>query len=249
MIAFSQQMVSRPSTLVFLLGKFFRFGMYFLFLVFLLQKTSSLASYTPNQALLVFLIFTLVDSLTQMFFRGAYMFRPLIVEGGFDFYLVQPMNPLFRSLTRYTDIIDLVTLIPLMVFVVWFIATTNLFVSIAGLMWAILLIINAILIGTAAHILVLAFGILYLEVDNALWLYRDLSAMGRFPIDIYQEPLRSILTFIIPLGIMFLFPAQALFGTLNNYLLVVSLAIGPLSLYLSLKYWQYALKRYSSASS
>lgn len=177
------------------------------------------------------------------------MFRPLVVQGGFDYLLVQPANPLFRSLTRFTDIFDFVTIFPLALYISWYVSSQHLFTSITSIIFFVTLIFNAFLIGTAAHIAILAIGILYLEVDSALWIYRDLTAMGRFPIEVYKEPVRSALTFIIPLGVMFLFPAKALFGQLSITLLITSLIVGPALTYLSLKFWQHALSRYSSASS
>jgi ABC-2 type transport system permease protein len=95
----------------------------------------------------------------------------------------------------------------------------------------------------------LGFGILTTAVDNMIMLYRDLTQMGRFPIEIYHEPLRGILTFVIPVGIMMTFPTKALFGLLSIQGISIALALGLGLFVLSMKFWQYSLKQYSSASS
>ena len=66
-----------------------------------------------------------------------------------------------------------------------------------------------LVISAAFHILVLAMGIITLEIDHTVMIYRDLVGLGRFPIDIYKEPLRSLITFIVPIGLMISIPAGA----------------------------------------
>jgi ABC-2 type transport system permease protein len=121
--------------------------------------------------------------------------------------------------------------------------------SFLGLILYILLIFNAFVIATAFHIAVLAIGILTTEVDNTIMLYRDITRVGMMPIDIYHEPLRSFLTFVIPVGIMMSFPVKVLLGLLSWWGVVSSLILGAIFLGLSLKFWGYALNQYSSASS
>ena len=87
------------------------------------------------------------------------------------------------------------------------------------------------------------------EIDHAVMLYRDVSGMGRFPIDIYREPIRGVLTFALPVGIMMRFPVKALFGLLSPMLIIYALLFSLLFFYFSLKIWDWSLKKYSSASS
>jgi ABC-2 type transport system permease protein len=87
------------------------------------------------------------------------------------------------------------------------------------------------------------------EIDHAVMIYRDLTSMGRVPVDIYKEPLRSVITFAIPVGIMMTFPAKAFLGMLSWQFIVLSLVLGLLFFVLSLRIWHYALSRYASASS
>lgn len=77
-------------------------------------------------------------------------------------------------------------------------------------------------------------------------IYRDLTNLGRFPLDIYQSPLREILTFIIPVGIMISFPAQALFNLLSGAKIIYAFILSTSLLLLSLKFWHYGLKQYQS---
>lgn len=241
-------LTSRFGTIVFMLGKILRFGFFGLFLLLLSQKTTTIAGYSLWQIIFFYATFNLVDVLPQFFMREVYRFRWNIVTGTFDYILTKPISPLFRSLFGGSDILDLAVLF-LSIFFVFFAGAHLGSISEMAIAVYIALIMNAFLIAVAVNIFVLGIGILTTEVDNTLWLYRDLTQMGRVPIDIYLEPIRSFLTFIIPVGIMITFPAKALMGLLGLQTILVAFLIGGFSLYGSLLFWRFSLKRYASASS
>lgn len=224
-----------------------RFSFYILFIIFLLNKTQTLAGYTLNQTLIFFLTFNIIDVVSQTIFRGVYQFRPLVIDGGFDLILAKPMSALFRALMGGADVIDMVTIPPLIVLL--FLVGKSLEVSLLQAFLYLLLIFNGLIISTAFHIAVMALGIITLEIDHTIMIYRDLTSLGRFPIDIYKEPLKSILTFVIPVGVMVTLPAKALIGLISPVGVLISFVVGILAIFLSARFWKYALRFYTSASS
>lgn len=242
------QMAVRSALIVFLIGKFLRFGVFTFFIIILLNRTDALAGYTLNETLFFFLTFNLIDVLGQLFFREVYRFRQAVVSGSFDFYLTKPINALFRSLAAGPDILDFITLIPLLGAVAYF--TQRLGISnFESLSVYILLVGVGFLISLSFHILVLSLAVITTEIDHAILMYRDVVGMGRFPIDIYREPIRGLLTFVIPVGLMMSFPVKAAMGLLSPALIVYAVLFSLLLLFVSFKIWNYALKQYSSASS
>lgn len=240
--------VSRFGALIFILGKLLRFVFFLLFILILVSRTNLIVGYSFWQVIFFYVTFNLIDSLPQFFLREVYRFRYYVVSGSFDYILTKPFSSLFRSLFGGCDVLDLSILIP-STLLIFFIGSKIEQISPMGIVFYILLIFNAFLIALAFHIFVLAVGVLTTEVDNTIMLYRDLTQMGRFPIDIYKEPLRGILTFVIPIGIMITFPAKALMGLLSIQGIIISFFIGGLMFFISIKFWRFSLKRYSSASS
>lgn len=232
---------------IFLFGKIIRFIFFLGFLYFLLKGTKALAGFTPNQTVLFFLTFNLVDVASQFFFREVYRFRPLVVSGDFDLILVKPMNALFRVLAGGADVIDLITIPPL-VFAIYYVGKM-LNPTPEGIILYFFLIANALLIAIAFHIAVLSLGIITLEIDHTIMIYRDLMGLGRFPIDIYRQPLQGILTYLIPVGIMVTLPAKALMGLVTPTAVLTSFGLGIVAIFISLKFWNFALTKYTSASS
>lgn len=239
---------SRVSALLFLTGKLLRFIFFFIFLSALFGNANTLAGYTSVQILLFFMTFNLIDTVTQLFFREAYRFRPLVVSGDFDLILVKPMNPLFRALAGGADPLDLIMLIPYTVTLVIVISRIPA-VTITSVVLYCLLVINGLIIATGFHIIVLALAILTTEIDNTIMIYRDLTSMGRFPVDIYKEPIRTLILYIVPVGIMMTIPAKAMLGLLYPGIIFTSVLIGGIFFVFALKFWAFALTKYTSASS
>lgn len=239
---------SRFGAIVFLVGKILRFAFFLLFLYLLVTQTEALVGYNLWQVLFFFATFNLVDTIPQFFLREVYRFRHQVVSGNFDFVLTKPLSPLFRSLFGGSDVLDLSIMI-LSVGLLIFSGTKIGEVTLISTATFLILIINALLLALAFHIFVLGIGILTTEVDNTILLYRDLTQMGRVPVDIYREPVRSIITFVIPVGIMMTFPAKALMGLLSAQFVAASVGISLVVFYLALRFWGYCLKHYQSASS
>lgn len=239
---------SRFGAIVFLIGKFLRFGFFLLFLVLLVAKTKGIAGYSFWQVLFFFATFNLLDSIPQFLWREVYRFRTYVMRGFFDYIITKPVSPLFRCLFGGSDMLDLFILVISIFFVIY----TGIHidgVTFGRVLLYILLILNTLVISISFHIFVLAIGILTTEVDNAIMLYRDLTQMGRVPINVYQEPIRGILTFVIPVGIMMTFPAKALMGFLSFWNIIVAGIFACLFFGLSILLWRFSLRRYASVSS
>lgn len=240
--------VSRFGAVLFLLGKLIRFVFFLFFLLIIVSRTQAIIGYTLWQVILFYITFNFIDSLAQFFLREVYRFRSYVISGNFDYFLTKPIPVLFRLLFGGSDVLD----IPIILLSAGFItvALSKIgSISLPEIFIYFALLINGFLIALAFHIFVLAIGILTSEVDNTLWLFRDLTQMGRFPIDIYQNPLRSVITFIIPVGVMVTFPAKAAMGLLSTQSIMFAFIIGISFLFISYKFWNFSLKRYSSASS
>ena len=246
--SFMVSLTSRFNAIVFFIGKLFRFLFFAIFLLALFSQTKTIAGYNAREIVFFFLTFNFIDTVTQLFFREVYRFRPLVVSGNFDLVLVKPISPLFRALAGGADPLDLFMLVPYIGAIIY----VGLFLtkfSLPAILLYLLLLVNSFLIATGFHVLVLSLAVVTTEIDHTIMIYRDLTSMGRVPVDIYREPLRLILTFIIPVGIMMTIPAKAFFGLIAPGFAVVTFTVGLTFLYFSVKLWRFALSRYSSASS
>lgn len=234
----------RIGIVIFTIGKIVRFAFMFFLLFFIFQRTKVLKGYSFQEAALFYMVFNLIDTISQVLFREVYRFRSLVVGGSLDTILLKPYHPFLQILVGGVDILDIFLLIPYTCITV-LIALQGQIIFTNFLLFLILFI-NALWITTSFHILVLSLGILTTEVDHTILIYRDMTSLGRFPMSLYKEPVKSIFTFIIPIGIMTSFPPQALLGALSPFSFFISLVISSLLFYSVMKLWQFSLKKYQS---
>ena len=239
---------SRFGVVLFTFGKVIRFLLFLVFLFILTSKTKSIAGYTTWEVILFFVTFNFIDMIAQFLWRDVYRFRSYIVSGNFDLLLSKPISPLLRSLFGGSDILDLLTLIPLIGFL--FYVTSQIGnIAFVGVFLYILLLFNALIIALSLHIFVLSLGIISTEVDNAIWMIREITQLGRIPINVYPKPVSLFFTYVLPVAAMITFPSQALIGILSWQGVVVSFLFSSILLFLSLRSWNFALRQYASASS
>ncbi len=238
-------MQARFGILLFIVGKIVRFAFLFGLIFLIFGRVSTIKGYSLNQIIIFYLTYNLIDTMAQILFREVYRFRYLVTSGGLDQVILKPYHPFLRILTGGIDFLDLIVFIPYVAITGWYIGQTP-FVNGGEVLLYVAFILNAFIIMTAFHIFALTVGILTTEVDHTMMIYRDLTSMGRFPMDIYKEPIRTIFTFIVPIGVMMTFPAQALFGMLSLTFILAAFVLSFSLLALSLFCWNRALRQYQS---
>jgi len=81
------------------------------------------------------------------------------------------------------------------------------------------------------------------------WIFDALFQLARFPVGLYPGWLRMVLTWVIPVGIMTTFPAQALAGSLTTRFLLIEILASIIFLIGTSILFRAGIKRYASASS
>ena len=244
-----EQLLTSWGGIAFLIGKLARFLLFFIFIASILTQSGELAGYTKAQVVAFFLIFNVIDSLTQLLFRGVYVFRQRVVSGAFDLDLLKPLPSYFRPLFGSTDILDVIFFFPLVLFTAYYISTNNIVTSPQDILIFALFLGVALVVAFSIHLFVAAMGVITTEIDHLIQVYRDFTNIARFPTAIYGQALQLFLTFVIPIVILITVPANALMGMLTPQLGIIAVAIATASFLFARMFWKFALARYTSASS
>ena len=84
-------------------------------------------------------------------------------------------------------------------------------------------------------------------LNRLLFIIENLS---KNPLDIYNLGIKFFLTFIIPFGLANYYSSQALLGRITDPMIIIFSFVSVIIFFISaLKFWDYGLRRYSSASS
>ena len=247
--AVSSYLTSRIDSTAYFIGKLIRFGFFILLIFSIFRFTDNMAGYGKYEVLLFFLTFNLLDVASQSLLRGIYMFKNDVRRGNFDYVISKPVNSLFYSLTKLTDILDLIFLIPVIILLIFTVWKLPMAITFPNLALYLFLVFTGLLIILGIHIISASITIWTEESENFIWLYRDTMSIGRFPPEIFSAPVQIIFTFILPIIIIVGFPVKALLGILSWQWIVFAFFYAILFFTASLVFWRSSLKKYSSASS
>ena len=89
----------------------------------------------------------------------------------------------------------------------------------------------------------------FVRVENFGEVFYAFYETGRFPVTIYNRWLRLVLTYIVPIAFPDDFPRGDAAGQTLAVLRAGSVAIAGILFYASSRFWNYAIRFYSSASS
>lgn len=233
----------------YLLGKFIRFGFFLAYLLAIFDHLPTLRGYTMPEVVLFFMTFNLIDVGAQFLFRGLYGVKYLIEEGDFDKILTQPAHALFRISSMSVDFLDLLTLIPIAIVTGWTLNRLPDPVTVERVLMYVFLLANAMVIAYAFHVFIASLSVRTHEMESAIWVYRDVMTLGRFPVSIYSEVMRGLFVTAVPIAVMVSFPAQALLGLLRWQGLLYAAALAGAFHLAAQAYWRRSLRDYTSISS
>lgn len=168
--------------------------------------------------------------------------------GRLDYTLLRPVDIQFLASFRHWRPYALVDLLFGLGVLVVAAAQLQAALTLAQIMGFILLLAVGLLVMYA---LLLAFAGLVFWSPGFLfgWVFDGLFQMARYPVNLYPDGIRLILTWVVPVGVMTTIPAQALTGDLapevaaGSLLLALVLFVGATVLFRT------GIRRYSSASS
>jgi ABC-2 type transport system permease protein len=170
-------------------------------------------------------------------------------RGELDFFLLKPLNAQFQVSLRRFSPHNTASLIPATVLLVSGIRGAGLQIS----------------LGQAALFLVLfAAGVLifyslwFLSVTLIFWMTRGSNLqelflvtlqVERVPTEIFSPAVAFLVSFVVPVAMVTVFPTRALLGSLGPQLAAYMVVAAAALLWVSSRFWRFVLRRYASASS
>jgi ABC-2 type transport system permease protein len=215
------------------------------------QFADDVAGWTREQALLLLGVYWLFDAVWSFqFARGLAGLSGLIRTGDLDFVLLRPVAAQFLVVCwRILDVKQVTKVVQCLLLILY--AAHQ-----AGVVW------SAERVGVAFLFACCGFALLYavrlaiavcsfwvLQTDALYELYYALFDAARFPVAYFREPVRGLLTYVVPVAFATTFPTQALLGTADYRLLPAGVALAAAALFAVNRLWRSALRSYSSASS
>jgi len=204
---------------------------------------ASFPGWNIYEVLLIQSVFMMSNGLAQIMFSGVF-WRTIqhSREGSFEIVLLRPLNPLFFLIVSNFEPESFGLIIGGGVIFAFSIAHTGI-VSLAGVAQFLLLFAGGFAVMAGMQMLMAATVFKWVGNSRIPEIFDSIMSFGRYPISIFPQAVKSIITFVIPVGMIGFFPASALLGQIEPAALI---AVAPCVLFMFFGIWlyQYMIRLY-----
>jgi ABC-2 type transport system permease protein len=213
-------------------------------------NTSDLSGWGMGELIALLGVWRLANTMmSALIWPNTERFNQSIRDGSFDYVLMQPVSSQFLVTFSRIVVWRAWELILAAVLVVVGISMSDSIVSAGSIFNFLALAVSGMAVLYSLWIVLIAFTFWFIKFDNNVTILQALMDSGRYPATIYPAWLRFIVTFVIPIAIATTIPLQGLRGDLSGGQVILFLAIGAASVFISSRIWRAGVRRYSSASS
>lgn len=117
------------------------------------------------------------------------------------------------------------------------------------LLWLFILIPCSLVVIYSMRFMFSATAVIFTRSENLQFLWWQVYRLGMRPDSMYSPMIKWILLTVVPVGVVISLPARALLNPPELFYLAWPVIIVPVLLYGTHRFWNFALKFYSSASS
>lgn len=220
-----------------------------IFGLFLFYRTGyTFAGWQWEESMIVLGMFTILEGFSSTFLApNLSKVVDHVQNGTLDFVLLKPINSQFwlsaRTLSPW-GIPNLVFGFALLLY-----ASSKLQLGIGNYFASLIPLTLGCIILYSIWFMLGATSIWFVKIYNVTEILRGLMEAGRYPMAAYPAGYRFFFTFIVPIAFLTTVPAETLLGRGEFIWIISSLFLAIALLYISNKFWQFALRFYTSASS
>lgn len=222
-------------------------GLIVLALVF--QYTPSLNSWSQPELLIVMGVHLLMGGLIMMIIQPN-MLRLMreIQEGTLDYMLTKPEDSQLLVSVRELRFWQVVDVIIGLLVVGWGVILLDHGLSVTEGVLFVLMIALGFAIFYSFWLLVASSAFWFIRINEIVTIFQSLYQAGRWPVGIYPLWLRSLLTFIVPIGIAVTVPSEALTDRWTSLRVAIAAGVSILFFVAARAVWRRGLRNYSGAS-
>ena len=214
------------------------------------QHTENLAGWTYYEAIMVVGMFQVFSGLIEALLRpNIQAIIEHIRKGTLDFILLKPVDSQFFVSTRQFIFWKLLDMLVGFAVVIYALSRLAIVPSVGTVALFILMIILGAIMLYSIWMAMITSAFWFVRVDNISELIYSFFEAGRFPVSVFRGVVRFTLTFIVPIAFMTTFPAAVLLDKLDWRYVWMALPLALSFFGLSVWFWRFALRFYTSASS
>lgn len=213
-------------------------------------QVQAIAGWTKNEVLLLVLTVALFnDFMWTFFYFNLRYFSDLVREGNLDFVLLKPVNSRFLISTRYFEFDHFLRMPLIIYFINKLVRELNIRPNLFSWFQFYVLFFFGLFIVYNFFFIITTLNFWFIRIFNLSNLFDDIVEIARFPSKIFQGKLKYLFVYIIPSIFIAFLPVEVLLGRRGLETIIFAILISVFLFGISQKFWNFALKHYSSASS
>lgn len=201
-----------------------------------------------EEALIVLGMFTLMDGWCGTFLSpNLNRIVTQVQDGTLDFVLLKPIDSQFWLSTRNFSLWGL----PNVVFGVVMLAYAGWKLRLGPWGYAVgaLPFLCGLVVLYSLWFLLAALSMWFVKIYNVTYVLKSILDAGKYPVGAYPATFRLVFTFVIPVAFLTTFPAEAVLGRGSATWTWAAVFLAVALFLASRRFWKFALRYYSSASS
>lgn len=222
-----------------------------IFINVLLQNVEDLGGWGMNHYLLFFGCSFLAESIYMFFFYNSHTtISRQISNGDMDFLLTKPMSEMFMLSAMNTNIgSGLSNFILGFIFVSKATNTLKIELSISKMAAFIFLVVCGSIIYFSISFIINLLSFWFVKAHNVFDIFMNITDLYRYPGDIFPRIISTIITFVVPLQLISIFPAKFLLDITTARIVFGAIIYSTIFMLLSYSIMRKAIASYTSASS
>ena len=224
-------------------------GSIFLLTIFF-QNNGIIGGWKFEQALIIQAIYTILNGITNTWFNpNLTEIVKHIREGTLDFVLLKPIDSQFFISLKKISPSGLLEIILGFCLLFYCIRINQIIFNLVFLVKCLITIICSICILYSLWFFISTTTIWFVKTWNATEVLRSFLYIGRFPLNSFSFSLRIFFSVFIPIAFITTIPSEVFLGVSQLWKILLEVFVATIFLFTSRKFWLFALKFYTSASS
>ena len=226
-----------------LLGSIFLLSIFF-------QNGAIVGGWNFEQSLIIQGIYTILNGITNTWFSpNLTEIVKHIREGTLDFVLLKPIDSQFFISLKKVNPSGFLEIMLGFCLLLFCIKINQINLNLFFLILSLITIICSICILYSLWFFISTTTIWFVKTWNATEVLRSFLYIGRFPLNSFSFSLRIFFSVFIPIAFITTIPSEVFLGISQSWKILLELVVTAVFLISSRKFWLFALKFYSSASS
>ena len=236
-------LIDLSTAILSLIGSIFLLSIFF-------QNDGSVGDWKFEEALIIQGIYTILNGITNTWFNpNLTEIVKHIREGTLDFVLLKPIDSQFYISLKNINPSGFLEIILGFGLLLFCTRINQINLNLSFFCLTLISIICSIGILYSLWFFISTTTIWFVKTWNATEVLRSFLYIGRFPLSSFSFSLRIFFSVFIPIAFITTIPSEVFLGTSQLWKIFLAIIVAIVFLMTSRKFWLYALRFYSSASS